>query len=309
MQIKILGSGAGGGFPQWNCNCTNCRQVRSGELNGIPRSQSQVALSADNEKWILLNASPDLREQLMRDPSFHPNSRSNTEVRSTPIQSIVLTNADLDHVLGLLLMRESQKLRIYSTRQVKKILLETNSIFGMLQQSQGQIEWEEIELEKKLPLRNVDGSETGLQMTAYSLGEKLPRYAEGMKGLNAAEGTIGLVIEGKSGKNFGFFPSVSDWSLQLESQLKNLDLVFFDGTFYEENELQESCPTARTAKQMGHLPINQSLPFLQSLDVDRKVYFHINNTNPILNESSLAHSKVREGGVEIGYDGWETSLV
>src|SRR5262252_5445267 len=161
MQVKILGSAAGGGFPQWNCSCSNCRALRAGTFQGKARSQTQVAVSADGKHWFLLGASPDLRAQIESTPELHPRQAGNS-TRHSPIQGAVLLNADIDHVLGLLLLRELQPLNAYATLSVRRILAEDNSMFGMLQRVSPQLTWTEFAVDQEFRLMNVSGEDSGL---------------------------------------------------------------------------------------------------------------------------------------------------
>src|ERR1700722_15823167 len=158
MQVKILGSAAGGAFPQWNCACENCRALRMGTFHGKARSQTQVAVSRDGRSWFLLGASPDLRSQIEATPDLHPRQG----LRQSPISGLVFANADLDHVLGLLLLRELQPLRVHATNSVKKILREDNSMFGMLQRIPNQVAWSDFHAGEQFPLLNTKGENSGL---------------------------------------------------------------------------------------------------------------------------------------------------
>src|SRR5271166_2801826 len=172
MQVKILGSAAGGAFPQWNCACANCRAMRGGTFHGKARTQTQVALTQDGHSWFLLGASPDLRAQIEATPELHPSDG----VRQSPIAAVVLANADLDHVLGLLLLRELQPLRIYATASVRRILQKDNSMFGMLQRMPDQAIWTDLKLGAHSSLCNARGDDSGLRCQACSFGAHYPAY-------------------------------------------------------------------------------------------------------------------------------------
>src|ERR1700684_1259607 len=172
MQVKILGSAAGGGFRQWNCACTNCRAVRVGTFRGKPRTQTQVAITEDGRFWFLLGASPDLRTQIESTPELHPREG----LRQSPIAGVVLANADVDHVLGLLLLRELQPLRVCATESIRRILSEDNSMFAMLQRVSGQLTWTDFMPRKSFPLVDPAGKDSGLRCRALSLGTHFPTY-------------------------------------------------------------------------------------------------------------------------------------
>src|SRR5579872_6091663 len=180
MRVKILGSAAGGGFPQWNCACRNCAGMRQGTLRGKARTQSQVALSADGETWFLLNASPDLRVQIEATPELHPKKAP----RHTPLAGVVLTSGDLDHVLGLLLLREFQPLRVYGTPSLRSILMDSNSVFRMLFSGQRALVWSDLLPGDAVELRDVAGQRSGIVIEAIPLLGSFPRYAEANEAIN-----------------------------------------------------------------------------------------------------------------------------
>lgn len=313
MRVKILGSAAGGGFPQWNCACPNCLAVRSGKFRGKARSQTQVAVSMPNETgpswWFLLGASPDLRGQIEATPDLQPQFG----VRQSPIAGAVLANADLDHVLGLLLLREMQPLRIHATSSVRRILCEDNTMFRMLQRGECQTVWVEFRTGAVFPLTTPSGDDVGLRCRAISLGTHFPAYvAPGRQNeLASAEVSLGLLIESPSGKRLAFMPQVphvDDWLL---GEFESADVLLFDGTFWGDDELIRLQGSGQTARQMGHLPISSmdgSLWRLAGLRRPRKIYLHINNTNPMLNEDGPEYRQVCDAGWEIAEDGWEFDL-
>jgi pyrroloquinoline quinone biosynthesis protein B len=310
MRIKLLGSSAGGGFPQWNCSCTNCRSLRKGELKGKPRSQSQVALSADSKSWFLLNASPDLRSQIESNSELQP-STTLEQTRHTPISAVILTNADLDHVLGLLLMRESQPIHVYATKSVRKILTEDNSMYKMLDQKQGQVKWTDLSSETSFELTSHDGVRSGLICTPYSIDAKYPIYvgAERSKELSPTEAVLALIIEDtKTKKKMAYLPGIAALDETWLKRLGSCDLVFCDGTFWTDDEMRKlSGGTGRTSREMGHIPMagaHGSIELLSKLGPKlKKVFTHINNTNPVLNESGPEFKQVCEAGLTLGHDG------
>jgi pyrroloquinoline quinone biosynthesis protein B len=318
MRVKILGSAAGGGFPQWNCACPNCGALRAGTFQGRARTQAQVAVSTgqsggaeDASAWFLLGASPDLRSQIEATPELHPRG-----VRQSPVAGAVLANAEIDHVLGLLLLRELQPLRIHATSSVRRILREDNTMFAMLQRVPNQLQWTDFTPGVEFSLRNASGEESGLRAHALSLGTHYPAFVSQNRQaeLTAGEASLGLIIESGAGKRLAYLPAVPQVDDSLLDLLEPVDLLLFDGTFWSDDELirvQGSRQAAQTARQMGHIPVSSaegSLRKLAGLRRPRKIFLHINNTNPMLNESGPEYHEVRDSGWEIAEDGWQCDL-
>jgi pyrroloquinoline quinone biosynthesis protein B len=309
MRVKILGSAAGGGFPQWNCGCANCGAVRAGSFQGKARSQAQVAISSDGRSWFLLGASPDLRTQIEATPELHPREG----VRQSPIAGAVLANADLDHVLGLLLLRELQPLRVYATDSIRRILAEDNSMFAMLQRVPGQVKWSAFEPGATFPVLNAAGEDSGLRCRALSLGTHYPAYvSERRQGeLASGEASLGLIVESPTGKRLAYMPAVPQIDDVLLEEFDAAGVLLFDGTFWSDDELIRIQGSGKTARQMGHVPVSSatgSLSRLAGLRRPRKIYVHINNTNPMLNQAGPEYRQVRAAGWEIAEDGWEFDL-
>ena len=309
MRVKILGSAAGGGFPQWNCACPNCRAVRAGTFRGKARSQAQVAISADSRSWFLLGASPDLRGQIEGTAELHPREG----VRQSPIAGAVLANADIDHVLGLLLLRELQPLRVYATESVRRILTEDNSVFAMLQRVHGQVTWTNFSPWTAFSLQNPAGEDSGLRCRALPLGTHFPAYVSPPRRdeLKLGEASLGLIVGLSSGKRLAYMPAVPQIDDALLKELESCDVLLFDGTFWSDDELIHIQGSGQTARQMGHVPVSStegSLVQLAGLQHPRKIYVHINNTNPMLNEAGPEYRQVREAGWEIAEDGWQFDL-
>ena len=306
MQVKILGSAAGGAFPQWNCACTNCRAVRTGTFHGKPRTQTQVAVTQDGGSWFLLGASPDLRAQIEATPELHPRDG----VRQSPIAGVVLANADLDHVLGLLLLRELQPLRIHATASVRRILREDNSMFGMLQRMPNQTLWTDFESGKEFHLRNAQGEDSGLRCQAWSLSAHYPAYvtADRQSQLAPSEASLGFIFDSPTGSRLAYMPAVPQLDDALLQQLDTCGVLLFDGTFWSDDELIRVQGSGQTARQMGHIPVESILVKLAGLRHPRKIFLHINNTNPMLNEASSEHRQVRDAGWETAEDGWQFDL-
>jgi pyrroloquinoline quinone biosynthesis protein B len=306
MRVKILGSAAGGAFPQWNCACANCRAVRAGTFHGKPRSQTQVAITPDGRSWFLFGASPDLRAQIESTPELHPRDG----LRQSPIAGVVLANADLDHVLGLLLLRELQPLRIYATASVRRILREDNSMFGMLQRIPNQTAWTDFEPGIDFHLCNVQGEDSGLHCQAKPLSPHYPSYvtADRQSQLVPGEASSGFIIASPSGLRLAYLPAVPQVDDALLQKLDACDVLLFDGTFWSDDELIRVQGSGQTARQMGHIPVESTLEKLAGLRRPRKIFLHINNTNPMLDETSAEHRQVRNAGWEIAEDGWQFDL-
>jgi|SRR5208282_623632 len=306
MQVKILGSAAGGAFPQWNCACANCRAVRDGSFHGKPRTQTQVALSEDSLSWFLLGASPDLRAQIEATPELHPREG----LRQSPIAGIVLANADLDHVLGLLLLRELQPLRVYATASVRRILREDNSMLGMLDRIPNQILWTDFKAQEEFSLHNPQNQDSGLRCRAWSLSEHYPAYvtANRRAQLSPGEASLGFIITSPSNTSLAYMPAVPQLDDQLLHQLDACDVLLFDGTFWSDDELIRVQGSGQTAQHMGHIPVEVVLKKLAGVRRPRKIFLHINNTNPMLDEASPQYRQVRGAGWEVAEDGWQFDL-
>lgn len=310
MRVKILGSAAGGGFPQWNCACQNCRRFRAGQFRGKARTQTQVAVTSKNDgKWYLLNASPDLRSQINATPELQPRDG----LRSTPIAAVVLTSAEIDHVVGLLHLREFQPLRIYATGSVRFILNEENSMFSALQRMPEQAVWTDIRAGEAFDLAPVRGPASELLCTPIGVSEEFPEFATRNHRIKlpGGEAVLGLRIESKAGrKRLVFLPGLPRVDDSLLEELKGCDLVLVDGTFWADDELL-GVGGGRRASEMGHLPISGpegSLSRLARLTKPRKIFVHINNTNPILDEESEGRRVVLDAGWEVAEDGWDFQI-
>lgn len=312
MQVKILGSAAGGGFPQWNCACPNCHSLRAGTFQGIARTQAQLAIGADSQNWFLLGASPDLRAQIEATPELHPRAARSSN-RHSPIAGAVLLNADIDHVLGLLLLRELQPLRAHATKSVRRILTRDNSMFAMLQRVPEQVSWNEFTVGAKFSLLTPAGEDSGLRCQTLPLGTHFPTYVSPPRRsqLSPLESSLGVIVESSSGKRLAFMPAVPRIDDVLLKTLDSADVILFDGTFWSDDELVRIQGSGQTAHDMGHVPVSSfdgSLARLAHLRHPRKIYVHINNTNPMLNQDSPEHRQVCDAGWEIAEDGWKLEL-
>ena len=302
MRVIVLGSGAGGGFPQWNCNCANCKGFRSGTIPATARTQSSIALSADGNRWYLLNASPDIRQQINASPGLAPR----TEPRDTPIQAILLTNAEIDHIAGLLSVRESQPLCLYSTRQVQQWVLETNAVFRGLFRAPTQSLWKIVSTTERQEITGIDGQSSGLLYEAFIVPGKPPAYLTDLV-TEWNEATIGYkIIDATSKRSLVYLPAIKHIDRAVMTMLKSCDCFFFDGTCWSDDELVRVGLSQKTSLSMGHVPISGSegsLVQLASLQHTRKIYTHLNNTNPLLIEGSPEQRVVAEAGWEVAFDG------
>jgi pyrroloquinoline quinone biosynthesis protein B len=309
VRIEILGSAAGGGFPQWNCNCRNCQSLRAGTFQGEARTQTQVAVTNDSQSWFLLNASPDLRLQIEATPALHPRSSR----RDSPISAVLLTSADIDQVAGLLSLRELQPFRIYSTPSLRRVLQEDNSVFGMLNRVPNQVSWQEIVPGRSFPLLDAAGTDSGISCEAFSLATRYPVYVSAQRSatLRPEEALLGLFLESSSGKRLAYMPAVPAIDGLLLQRLESADLLLFDGTFWSDDELIRVQGSGATAREMGHVSVSGadgSLRKLAGLRHPRKVFIHVNNTNPMLDESGPQYREVRDAGWEIAEDSWNREL-
>lgn len=294
MRVRILGSAAGGGFPQWNCGCPNCRGLRAGTLPAKARTQASVALSADGHHWYLLGASPEIRSQLESFPALHPRA-----ARHTPIEAVFLTNGDLDHTLGLLSLREWSRITVYATKCVREAFCSGNVLNRALQRFEGHSRW--------LPLQpgNTLALPGDLQVEAVAVTGKPPLYAAQLA--SDHPWTVGLKFK-QAGRSVAFFPAVARIDAALRSALAGVDLLLFDGTLWSDTELVDLGLANVTGRQMAHVSVggsDGSLAQLERVPIGQRVYIHINNTNPMLREDSAEAAAVRAAGWIIAEDGQE----
>jgi pyrroloquinoline quinone biosynthesis protein B len=309
MQVKILGSAAGGGFPQWNCACPNCARLRAGTFHGTARTQAQLAIRETGKPWLLVNASPDLRSQILADPDLAPQ----TGPRHSPIAAVVLTGADVDQVIGLLHLREFHPFHIYLTPAVELLLRGENSLFNALQQTNPQAEWKSIAPDNVAKIKSSDGADLDLAVTASTISTKLPGYSErrSTADSSSSDTVIGLQIESRNGRKIFCAPALPNLEEPWLADWNQCDAILIDGTFWSDDELVRTRGGGKFARGMGHIPISGpggTLERLAKIAHPRKIYFHINNTNPILDEESDEHRAVREAGWEIAYDGMVVDL-
>ena len=305
MLIRILGSAAGGGFPQWNCNCTNCRGVRDGSLDARPRTQSSIAISSDAERWILFNASPDLHRQIQANPPLQPRR----ELRDTPIAAVVLADGQIDHTAGLLLMREHrQPLQVYATAAVHQDLTTGLPLLSVLQHYCG-VEWREIALDGA-PLQIA--ALPGIEISVLAVDGKPGPYSPFRHNPRAGDNIAFLMHEVASGRRAFYAPGLAAITPPVRAALEASHCVLVDGTFWLDDEMIRAGVSTKRAADLGHLP--QSGPggmieMLKSLRNDtRRILVHINNTNPILVDSGPERAQLDASGIEVAFDGMEIRL-
>ncbi len=306
MLIRVLGSAAGGGFPQWNCGCPNCRGLRDGQLRATARTQECVAVSADGERWFLVNCSPEVRQQIEGYPPLHPRGS-----RHSPIGAILLTNGDLDHCLGLLSMRESHRLAIYATHAVRRGFTDGNVLYRTLERFPGQVAWRPLVIGREDELADVDGHPSGLLVEPVAVPGKLPIHLED-GATPSPEDSVGFRFrERATGRVVAYFSGVGAVTDAVRRGLANAECVFFDGTFWSSDELVALRLGTKRAEDMAHVPIggpDGSLARLDGLAAPRRIFIHVNNTNPILREDSPERSRVDAAGWEVAVDGMEVKL-
>src|SRR5467141_107654 len=303
MRIIILGSAAGGGVPQWNCRCPNCIDARH-DARG--RTQSSVAVSADGERWVLLNASPDLRIQLAAHRELWPRS-----LRGSPIASVVLTDGEIDHTLGLLLLRESaDRLPVYAPAGVTALLGDEWPLYRVLSAYSG-VDARALEEGRPIALTDRAGTPLGICCAATAVARRPPRYA---RAAPTQAFDVGLrLTDERTGGTLAYVPTAGAMDDAVRRVAAGADLLFFDGTFWSDDELGAAGggADAPTAREMGHLPVGGpggSLELLPRLDAKRVVLVHINNTNPILCRSSAERARVEVAGITVGEDAMEFEL-
>lgn len=309
MKICVLGAAAGGGFPQWNCNHPNSRRARAKDSAAKQRTQSSIAVSADGEDWFLFNASPDLRKQINDNDILHPKK----DLRHSPIQGAVLTNADVDHVAGLLNLRESQPLRIYGTQRVLDVL-KANTIFNVLNPKF--VSREAMKLEQPLDLTKTDGTPAGITVVPFAVPGKVALWLEDeSKGANfgsVEEDTIALEVKDGNGKTaFFYVPACAEMTPELAERLRGAALVFFDGTLWVDDEMIRDGVGVKTGQRMGHMSnsgADGTIAAFRDLAVKRKIFIHINTTNPILLDDSEERAEVEAAGWEVSYDGMQIEV-
>jgi pyrroloquinoline quinone biosynthesis protein B len=303
MKIRVLGAGAGGGFPQWNCNCDNCRRLRSGELNGKARTQSSIAISTDNRNWLLFNTSPDIRAQLEAFPAIQPKEG----IRDTGIKAILLIDSQIDHTTGMLMLREGKPLEVYCTEMVKQDLSSGFPLFTMLKDyctvNHHPIPCDETPF-------TIPGIED-IRIYAHALKSKAPPYSPHRHDPHDGD-NIGVIIEQIStGKKLYYSPGLGEIEPHVFAAMQTVDCLMVDGTFWTDDEMCRQQISVKRAREIGHLPQSGEggmIEVLAGVPQARKILIHINNTNPILDEDSPERKILDAAGIEVAYDGLEIDL-
>lgn len=304
MRIRVLGSAAGGGFPQWNCNCPRCRDARSGRLASAARTQSSIAVSADGERWLLVNASPDIRAQVLATPELQPERGP----RDTGIAAVALMDSQIDHVTGLLMLRESAApLSVYCSERVEEDLRTGFPVLEILAHYCGTTV-------RNLPLdgQAVEPPEVpGIRFTPVALTSKAPPYLPHRTDPQPGD-NLGLFLEDRgSGRAVFYAPGLGEIEPHLHEWMARADVLLVDGTTWTDDEMRETVGGHKTARDMGHMP--QSGPggmieHLRRYPDARRILIHINNTNPILDPGSMEREQLGEEGIEVAHDGMVIEL-
>ncbi|WP_108881857.1 pyrroloquinoline quinone biosynthesis protein PqqB [Anderseniella sp. Alg231-50] len=312
MKLKIIGSAAGGGFPQWNCNYRLSREVRAARTGLTPRSQSSIAASADGANWVLFNASPDIREQISNTPELQPDTDG--ALRNSPIKAVVLTNADVDHIAGLLTLREKQAFNLYASTRILDTLA-NNPIFRVLDETL--VNRIELPLGGTTQIEGPDGP-LGIEIETYAVPGKIALFLEDNSdpvNFGSDDGdTIGVRIAepgADAGAAVHYIPGCARVTDELRSRISGAGCLLFDGTVFTDTEMPDAGVGAKTGARMGHIAMSGdegSLASLKDVDVARRVFVHINNTNPVLDPASPEREVVARAGWEVGHDGQEVEL-
>jgi pyrroloquinoline quinone biosynthesis protein B len=308
LRVVVLGAAAGGGVPQWNCGCPVCRMARTVEPE-LQSTQASIAVSADGEHWFLINASPDLRQQLTATPQLHPAAG---KLRHSPIAGVILTNGEIDAVAGLLSMREGWPFTIYAHQRVLSILA-SNSIFNVLNEKT--VKRQPIETDKAFQPALPDGSPSGIEVLAFAVPGKSAWYLEGKPHPAGADGTgdtLGLRIGDRAtGKHLYFLAACANVTDDLKKRIAGASAIFFDGTVWRDDELVAAGLGNKTGQGMGHIAMSGergAIESLDGLDIDRKIFLHINNSNPAWLRTSAERKAVEHAGWQIPADGTEFTL-
>ncbi|GEP01484.1 pyrroloquinoline quinone biosynthesis protein PqqB [Methylobacterium haplocladii] len=299
MHVVILGSAAGGGVPQWNCRCAICSLAWDGDPRVKPRTQSSIAVSPDGERWLLVNASPDIRQQIQANPAMFPREG----LRHSPIHAVLLTNGDVDHVAGLLTLREGQPYTLYATPGILGSVTE-NRVFDVMAAN--------VVTRQPIALNETFEPVPGLSVTLFSVPGKVPLWLEdaGMEIGAETETTVGAMIEA-GGKRLAYIPGCARVTDGLKQRIEGVDALLFDGTVLEDDDMIRAGVGTKTGWRMGHIQMNGdtgSIASLRDAGIGRRVFVHINNTNPVLVEGSAERASVEERGWTVAHDGLRLAL-
>ena len=306
MRAVVLGAAAGGAFPQWNSNAAPCRRARAGDTTARPRTQASLAVSANGVDWVVLNASPDLRQQIEQTPALHPQHG----VRSSPIAAVVLTGGDVDAIAGLLTLRERQPLTVLATPRVHAVL-DDNPVFEVL--ARGIVARQLVELDTPTVIPLPGGGSSGLTVELFAVPGKVPLYLETsdtMPVLQEDGTTVGAAVSDGNATLF-YIPGCAAMTPRLADRLRGAAAVFFDGTLWSDDEMVRAGLGPKTGRRMGHMSVSGpdgTMAAFEGLGVQRRVLLHINNSNPILLDNSPERAAVNAAGWDVAYDGMELTL-
>lgn len=303
MYIYVLGSAAGGGFPQWNCNCPNCHGVRTGSIQAKARTQSSIAVSENGTDWVLLNASPDIRQQLFEFKAAQPARK----LRDTGITSVILMDSQLDHTTGLLTLREGCPMNVWCTEMVHQDLTSGFPVFNMLKHWNGGLQYHEINPKQAFKINDFEN----LEFVPLIIKSAAPPYSPHRHDPHDGDNIALIIKDHKTQKQLFYAPGLGKIDDQIMQIMQSSDCVMIDGTLWTDDEMQQTGVGTKTGREMGHLYISGeggSLSYLNQLSTPKKVLIHINNTNPILNENSSQFAELKANGVEVAYDGMQIEL-
>ena len=303
MYIYVLGSAAGGGFPQWNCNCPNCHGVRTGTIQAKARTQSSIAVSENGTDWVLLNASPDIRHQLFEFKAAQPARK----LRDTGITSVILMDSQLDHTTGLLTLREGCPMNVWCTAMVHQDLTSGFPVFNMLKHWNGGLQYHEINPKQAFKINGFEN----LEFLPLIIKSAAPPYSPHRNDPHDGDNIALIIKDHKTQKQLFYAPGLGKIDDQIMQIMQSSDCVMIDGTLWTDDEMQQTGVGTKTGREMGHIYISGeggSLSYLNQLNTPKKVLIHINNTNPILNENSSQFAELKANGVEVAYDGMQIEL-
>ena len=304
MRAIVLGSAAGGGFPQWNCRCANCVRAWRGDPAAVPRTQSSLAVTADGRRWLLLNASPDLRQQILATPALRPREGT----RDSPIAAAAVTNADVDHIAGLLTLREGQPFGLHATARAHTVL-DANAVFEVLDRAT--VPRRTLHPETPVPVYDGLGDDMGLWLEAFPVPGKVARYLESADDpaatADAPGDTVGVAVRDDAGRRLVDIPGCASVDERVLRRADGADLLFFDGTLYRDDELIRAGLGRKTGSRMGHIAVEQSMTALADARVGRRVYVHVNNSNPMICADTPERATVETAGWTVAHDGLEVS--